>query len=139
VFTVTLPLPSVTGPPTCGFGSGLGQVWASVFRAAGLPAPYCSFTHVTVNGADLGVYANVETVDEEMIARIYGDHDGELFEGTLSDFQSGWTGTFDEEFKNSDQGDLDPGRQEARTGAQRDSAHGNSPQTPTGLNERLRR
>lgn len=80
----------------------------TVFRAGGVPAPHCSFTHVTVNGDDLGVYANVETVDETMIERIYGDHDGELFEGTLSDFQSGWTGTFDEEFKNSEQGDLDP-------------------------------
>ena len=34
----------------------------SLFRAAGVPAPRCAFAHVTMNGVDLGVYSNVESV-----------------------------------------------------------------------------
>jgi hypothetical protein len=65
-----------------------------VFAAAGLAAPRCNFAHVVVNGADLGVYVNVESPDDRFLARQFDDPDGTLFEGTLSDFRDGWTGTF---------------------------------------------
>lgn len=79
-----------------------------VFRDAGVAAPLCSFVHVTVNDEDLGIYANVETVDERFLDRATGDHAGELFEGTLSDLRGGWIGTFDEETDTSDQAHLEP-------------------------------
>lgn len=66
-----------------------------VFAAAGIPAPRCNFAHVTVNGDDLGLYVHVETVKKAFLARHFEDNDGPLYEGTLSDFRAGWTGTFD--------------------------------------------
>ena len=65
------------------------------FHDAGMNAPRCNFAHVHVNGADLGVYLNVETIDHKFTATRYADGQGELFEGTLSDFRTGWLGTFD--------------------------------------------
>lgn len=54
----------------------------------------CSLAHVTVNGEDLGVYANVEPIKAPMLERSFGDSGGELYEGTLSDFAPGWDVTF---------------------------------------------
>lgn len=65
------------------------------FRDAGIPAPRCNFAHVRVNGADLGIYVNVESIDHKFTASRFADGSGELFEGTLSDFRSGWLATFD--------------------------------------------
>ncbi|MBT8491479.1 MAG: CotH kinase family protein [Deltaproteobacteria bacterium] len=66
-----------------------------LFAAAGVPAPRCNFARVTVNGEDLGLYANVETVKKRFLRRYYEDEDGMLFEGTLSDFREGWSGTLE--------------------------------------------
>ena len=65
------------------------------FAAAGVPASGCAFAHVVVNGEDLGLYANVEPVDETLVARVTGSADAPLFEGTLSDLRPGWTQTFE--------------------------------------------
>ena len=65
------------------------------FADAGLPSPRCSFAHVVVNGQDLGVYVNVETIDKDFLARHFDDEDGPLFKATFGDFRAGWTGTFD--------------------------------------------
>lgn len=65
-----------------------------LFRAAGLPASRCAFAHVTVNGEDLGVYSNVETIREEMLARHFTDPTGRLYESG-GDFVSGGTGGFE--------------------------------------------
>jgi hypothetical protein len=65
------------------------------FTAAGIPAPRCNFAHVTVNGADLGIYANVESVDKTFLRRHFASDEGNLFEGTLSDFRADWDMTFD--------------------------------------------
>ena len=65
-----------------------------VFHDAGLPAPRCSFAHVVVNGADLGVYVNVEGISRRMLGRFFDDDTGNLYEGQLSDFRPGWTGTY---------------------------------------------
>ena len=67
----------------------------AMFRKAGLVASRCNFARVRVNGADLGVYVNVESVDHEFTRRNFANGDGNLYEGTLSDFRPGWTGTFD--------------------------------------------
>lgn len=66
-----------------------------VFRDAGVPAPRCNFAHVVVNGADLGVYVNVEGVTRRMLRRFFADDAGNLYEGQLSDFRPGWTGTYE--------------------------------------------
>lgn len=73
------------------------------FAAAGVPAPGCAFAHVVVNGEDLGLYAHVETIDEQLLERLTGAEDVALFEGTLSDLRPGWTETFD---LDSDSADL---------------------------------
>ena len=66
-----------------------------VFRAAGVPAPRCGFARVNVNGTDLGLYVHVEPVGKPLLRRHFTDVTGNLFEGTLSDFRPGFTGTFD--------------------------------------------
>ncbi len=67
-----------------------------VYRDLGVGASRCGFAHITVNGEELGVYSNVEPVKAPLLERIYGDGSGDLYEGTLSDFREGWTGTFDD-------------------------------------------
>jgi hypothetical protein len=65
------------------------------FGAAGIVVPRCNFAHVRVNGTDLGVYVNVESIDHHMMKKRYADGRGNLYEGTLSDFRPAWLGTFD--------------------------------------------
>jgi hypothetical protein len=72
------------------------------WRDAGALAPRCTLAHVTVNDEDLGVYALVEPVDEDFMERNVGTDEVALYEGTLSDFRDGWTGTFEPETGVSD-------------------------------------
>jgi hypothetical protein len=76
------------------------------FAAMGLEASRCNFARVVVNGEDLGIYANVEPVDEDFLARRGHDAVGSLYEGTISDFRDGWTGTFDPKTDASDDADI---------------------------------
>jgi spore coat protein CotH len=80
-----------------------------IFDEAGVPSSRCNFARVTVNGEELGLYVNVESMDKHFLARHYADNDGNLYEGTLSDFRAGWTGTFDKKTNESDpdRSDLD--------------------------------
>lgn len=73
-----------------------------IFEDAGLPAPRCNFALVTVNGEDLGVYVHVEAVKKDFLARHFDDVDGDLYEGTLSDFVDGMTGTFEADTESTD-------------------------------------
>jgi len=57
-----------------------------LFARAGLPAPRCSLSHVTVNGTDLGTYTNVEPIRKPMLQRHFQDAEGNLYEGSLADF-----------------------------------------------------
>ncbi len=72
-----------------------------LMREAGVPAPRCNFSHLTVttvNGmtettaVDL-IYSHVESIKDPFLRRHFGsDTDqGRLYEGTLSDF---WSGSF---------------------------------------------
>lgn len=74
----------------------------AVFREAGVPAPRCAFAHVTVNGADLGVYASVEPIKKAFIRRWFVHDGGDLWEGTLSDLREGWLGTFEKKNHEND-------------------------------------
>ena len=80
------------------------------FRAAGVPAPRCNFARVRVNGNDLGLYVHVEAVNKDFLARNFADAEGNLYEGTLSDFRPGWTATFELKTNElvNDRTDLEP-------------------------------
>ena len=45
----------------------------------GVTAPLCSFTYITVNGEDWGLYLAVESVEDSFLPRNYGQNYGELY------------------------------------------------------------
>jgi hypothetical protein len=56
----------------------------AAFRAAGVPASRTGFAYVRLNGNDVGVYLDLENLDEIGLARIFGSFDKEtqhLYEG----------------------------------------------------------
>lgn len=57
-----------------------------LFNKAGLTAPRCNLAHVVVNGEDLGIYTNVESINKQLIARHFADNSGNLYEGEVADF-----------------------------------------------------
>ncbi|MYA83427.1 MAG: hypothetical protein F4155_06900 [Acidimicrobiales bacterium] len=66
-----------------------------VFAAAGNPAPRCNFATVSVNGTDLGLYVHVEEFKAPFLAHHFGNAEGNLYEGTVSDFTPEFRGTFE--------------------------------------------
>lgn len=65
----------------------MSQILAyDLFNAVGVQAPRCSFVRVRVNGNDLGLYLNVESIGKTFLQQRYGNGDGLLLEGTLADF-----------------------------------------------------
>lgn len=84
------------------------------FADAGVPAPRCSFAHVTVNGNDLGVYSNVESIDDSALGSLFGDATGNLYEGVISDFRADWEDTYE---KKTNQADPDRSDLQALTNA----------------------
>ncbi len=80
-----------------------------LFRSAGLPAPRCSFAHVTVNGEDLGIYSNVESIKKNFLRRHFSDDSGNLYESGGS-FTPGGTSGFQPKVSKAapDCSDLDP-------------------------------
>ena len=66
-----------------------------LLRRAGIPAPRCNFARVRVNGLDLGIYAHVESIKSAFLERHFASSDGNLYEGTVSDFRPGFLATFD--------------------------------------------
>lgn len=80
-----------------------------VFRDAGVPASRCNHAHVTVNGADMGVYVHVEPVNKRFLGRHFADETGNLYEGQLSDFRTGWTASYEKKTNEADpdRSDLD--------------------------------
>jgi hypothetical protein len=67
-----------------------------IFTAAGTPAPRCNFAQVFLNGENLGIYVNVESMKKQLIGRHFNDNDGYFYEGTISDFREGWDATFEQ-------------------------------------------
>jgi spore coat protein CotH len=66
-----------------------------VFRENGVLAPRANSAHVKINGEDFGLYANVETPDADLLARLFGKDAGTLYE---ADFGSEWTPGFEKGF-----------------------------------------
>lgn len=50
------------------------------FGAMGLPAPRTNTAHVTINGEDYGIFVNIETPDENFVARAFGGKARTLYE-----------------------------------------------------------
>jgi len=68
---------------------------------AGIPAPRCNFALVDINGVSLGLYLNIEPYKRSFFEANFGSYDGNLYEGTVSDFTENTIGTF--EAKNNDE------------------------------------
>ncbi len=66
-----------------------------VFAAAGSPAPRCNFATVTVNGKELGLYIHLEELKKPFLARHFDSAEGNLYEGTVSDFTPEYRGTME--------------------------------------------
>ena len=75
-----------------------------VFAAAGSPAPRCNFATVSVNGKDLGLYVHVEEFKKPFLRRHFDSADGNLYEGTVSDFTPEYRGTIEKK-TNEDEDD----------------------------------
>ena len=75
-----------------------------VFAATGAPAPRCNFATVTVNGKNLGLYVHVEEIKAPFLARHFDSAEGNLYEGTVSDFTPQYRGTIEKK-NNEDAGD----------------------------------
>ena len=66
-----------------------------VFAATGNPAPRCNFATVSVNGKDLGLYVHVEEMKAPFLSRHFESAEGNLYEGTVSDFTAVYRGTIE--------------------------------------------
>ena len=75
-----------------------------VFAAAGVPTPRCSFATVSVNGTNLGLYIHVEEIKQPFLARHFASTEGNLYEGTVSDFTPEYRGTIEKK-SNEDEDD----------------------------------
>ena len=75
-----------------------------VFAAAGLPSPRCNFATVTVNGKELGLYIHLEELKKPFLARHFDSAEGNLYEGTVSDFTPSHRGTMEKK-TNEDEDD----------------------------------
>jgi spore coat protein CotH len=53
-----------------------------LYRASGVPASRCASARLTVNGEQWGVYANVETIDDELVESRFGKPIGNLYDTT---------------------------------------------------------
>ena len=56
-----------------------------LFRAAGVPAPRCTFTRVQLNGRDLGLYVLAEGINRDFLSRFFDKSKGNLYEGDARD------------------------------------------------------
>ena len=66
-----------------------------IFEAAGLPSSRCNFATVTVNGTELGLYVHVEEIKRPFLTLHFGSGEGNLYEGTVSDFTADFRGTLE--------------------------------------------
>lgn len=58
-----------------------------ILDAMGVPVPGCSYTHITVNGEEWGLYLAVEAIDEVFLETHFADASGDLYkpDGTGAD------------------------------------------------------
>ncbi len=91
--------------------SGLSQYLGyRIFNESGTVASRCNLAHLTVNGKDLGIYSNVESIKPPMLEHGFGDNSGALWEGTITDFYEEFIKRFE---KKNEQAKYEPLRQVA--------------------------
>ena len=69
-----------------------------LYREAGVPAARAHHATVSINGEPYGLYANIENVDERMIARWFDETAGPLFEVWDVDFYDAYVPHFELEY-----------------------------------------
>jgi len=57
-----------------------------LYRAAGLVAPRCNLANVIINGENLGIYSQIESIKKPFLELNYGDKSGNLYEAQVADF-----------------------------------------------------
>jgi spore coat protein H len=57
-----------------------------MFRAAGLVAPRCNLAQVIINGEDMGVYSQIESIKKPFLELNFADKTGNLYEAQIADF-----------------------------------------------------
>ena len=75
----------------------------SLMTKAGVPSPKCNFARVAVNDKSLGIYVHVEPIKRSFLRDHFGHDDGDLYEGTLSDFDASKMETFEAKNEDSDE------------------------------------
>jgi spore coat protein H len=74
-----------------------------VFEDAGIPAPRCALARVSLNGKDLGFYANVEPLKKPFLRRHFANASGNLYEGgSGADFRADSLDRFEKKTNESD-------------------------------------
>jgi hypothetical protein len=67
-------------------------------RAAGVPAPLCNYARVVVDGEPYGLYANLETLDDEFAERRFDPAPGNLYDTSNDDYfvdlEPRWLGSY---------------------------------------------
>jgi hypothetical protein len=58
----------------------------AVFREAGVPAPLCNHARVYINGEYYGLYANIQTLDEEFVKSRWRPAPGNLYDITNTQY-----------------------------------------------------
>lgn len=58
-----------------------------ILKEMGIPVPGCSYSHITINGEEWGLYLAVEAIDEVFLATHFADATGDLYkpDGTGAD------------------------------------------------------
>lgn len=77
-----------------------------MYRHAGVPSARANHAWLKLNGEDYGLFANVETVDENLIARWFTDPEGTLFEVHDVDFADEYVDSFTLEYGEDDRTNL---------------------------------
>jgi hypothetical protein len=77
-----------------------------LFNESGTFASRCNFSKVTVNGKNLGIYSNVESLKPPLLERGFGDGSGRLFEGTVVDLYGNSLHKFEPKTDDEDLKDL---------------------------------
>lgn len=60
-----------------------------LMRGFGADAPLCSFSYITVNGDDWGLYLAVEGIEDAFLQRCYGNESGQLYKPDSMDMGGG--------------------------------------------------
>ena len=76
------------------------------YRAMGLIAPRTTYSWVTVNGSDFGLYANIESIDSQMVKRWVDPKHIYSSDCYLADLTYSQSGCFDTNYGDTDRSDL---------------------------------